>query len=61
MLVRFEKGSQEDVWETDFEDVQRQKYHETKMHSKDLRPQQQLAISGLPAGKVLHITSTEFT
>ena len=42
-------------WDTKFSDPKRIAYHETKMRSKDERPQAQLEALGLEGSRVLHV------
>ena len=42
------------IWDTKFEDPQRQAYHDRKMQSKDSRPAKQLAVMGMQSGTVVH-------
>jgi len=42
-------------WQTKFDSDERRIWHEHKMKSKDIRPQRQMELSGIPIGSVWHV------
>lgn len=46
-------------WHCNFTDPHRQKHHDIKMQSKELRPKRQMEHLGIAHGHVLHIDMTE--
>ena len=58
LLIQFceENENNEADWDTAFEDLVRQNYHDRKMASKIERPAQQMAALSIPFGTVTHIS-----